>query len=189
MRLKSIIQNMYKINDINLSRPLLESIVAPEVNLALSDWIKNSGSKGVLIGGLAYSYYAKPRATMDVDILFLSNQEIPSYVHGFKKTREYAFLHKKTHVEIEVLEPSFLKISTGLVQKVIQTAVKSNNMNIASKSGLVALKLARGSRKDQGDIEGLIETRGVDITPFLPWLSEKQIQLFKEIDSEVKGNT
>ncbi len=140
-----------------------ERILVPEVNLALKDWIKNSSSSGVLIGGLAYSLYAKPRQTTDIDLIYISDSEIPKEVKGFKRVREHSFVHLKTHCEVEVLSPSFLKVPKELFQRVLETAKENESflgsgMKVASPEGIAALKLFRGSLKDFGDIEGLIES-------------------------------
>lgn len=185
MRLKSIIQRLNEPNDDNLSRPLLESIVAPEVTVALRNWIGSADIPGVLIGGLALSFYVKPRQTMDVDVLYVTDQEIPETIPRFKKVRPHTFQHNQTHVKVEVLSANFLKISEQLVKKVIETSVESNGMKIASKSGLVALKLQRGKLQDQADIVALIQTGGVDLTPFQDMLTPQQMQLYNRLLTEV----
>lgn len=150
-------RNIEKMNSINDgTRSLLESVVSNEIVLALQDWTDNNTIDCVLIGGLALSYYVKPRTTMDVDILFLSDNDISQNVFGFKRTREHAFQHNKTHVKVEVLSPEFLKISHELAQVVFDTSIMSDNIKIASISGIIALKLSRFSRQDQADIEALI---------------------------------
>lgn len=139
-----------------------ERILVPEVSFALNDWIKNSSSSGVLIGGLAYSLYAKPRQTTDIDLIYISESNIPNEVKGFKKVRDHSFLHLKTHCEVEVLSPSFLNVPHALFEKVIETSLENDflgkGMKVASPEGLSSLKLFRGSLKDFGDIEGLIES-------------------------------
>lgn len=144
-------------------RTLFESVVVPEITTALRDWSRaNPG--GVLIGGLALSYWAQPRYTMDIDVLFGSEQELPEQVSGFKKLRGHSFQHNKTHVEIEVLTPEFLKIPSELWDKVLQTSVERNGVRIASPTGIAALKLWRGSVKDLGDIESLLDNNEIDLT-------------------------
>ena len=184
MRLKSIIAEMYRTNS-DRSRPLLESIVVPEVTSALKDWIGSANVPGVLIGGLALSYYGKPRATMDVDIIYATDEQIPNHIIGFKKIRGHAFQHNKTHVEVEVLSPEYLNIPEGLVKEIIKTAEVSNGIKVASPSGLVALKLQRGDRRDQADIEQLLKTSDIDLKPFLPWLTKQQLHVFKSIKQDV----
>lgn len=181
MKLRVIAEAMYRNNDQELSRSLLESVVVPEITQAIGDWINAADIPGVLIGGLALSFYVKPRATMDIDIVYASDADIPENIRGFKRTRSHSFQHNRTHVEVEVLSPEFLGVPAGLVKQVIATAETSNGMRIASKSGLVALKLQRGKRQDQADIEQLIQSGGVDLAPFERWLTPKQIQLYQEI--------
>lgn len=177
MRIKEIIEKMQKIND--GTRSLMESIAVPEVQLALKDWIKND-STGVLIGGNAMSYHGKPRATMDVDILFLQNADIPLSVNGFKRTRDGAFQHNETHVEVEVVSSESINISRELADKVFETAMESDGVKVSSPSAIVALKLQRLKNNDIGDIVQMINTGKVDLSDFP--LSEKNMEDFKEIE-------
>lgn len=176
MRAKEVFEKLNRVNDGN--RTLFESIVAPEVLSALQDWIKNSG-KGILIGGNAMSYYGKPRATMDVDILFMNNEQVPSEVNGFKRIRPSAYQHTDTHVEIETVTPELVGISADLVRAVYETANEIDGYRVASPSGLIALKLQRLKNNDIGDIVQMINTGSVDLSPFP--LSEKNLEDFKEI--------
>jgi len=166
------------------SRSLYESIAVPEVIKALEDWKNATSVNPVLIGGLAASYYIKPRATADIDFLFLSEKEIPDNVEGFTRTRPHAFQHNETHVEIEVLTPQHINISVDLAIQVVKTAQTNDGIMIASPSGIVALKLQRLRRYDEGDIIALIETGKVDL---MGWeLSEMQLQKFEEIKNKMK---
>jgi len=165
----------------NGSRSLHESIPVKEVNQALLDWCKNS-SAGILIGGCAVDFYVRPRMTMDVDFLFLSSSDIPKTVLGFKRIRTGAFQHNKTHVEIEVMSPDSINISKKLVDKVIKTAIINSGVNVASPSGLVALKLKRLKRHDIGDIIDLYNTGKVDLNG---WdLTEEDIKNYEQILSK-----
>lgn len=183
MRLKYIIEGFNRDNK-DLSRPLLESIIVPEVTSALKKWIGLSDIPGILIGGLALSFYAKPRYTADIDVLFLSDRDIPDQIPGFKKIRSHSFQHNDTHVEVEVLSPSFLGLPEELVKKVTETAIESGGMKVASPSGLVALKLFRDSLKDDADIQDLLLTGKVDLQPFTPWLNQQQIERFENIQEK-----
>ena len=179
MRAKEIFEKLNRVND--GTRTLFESIAVPEVVEALRDWIQNA-RLGVLIGGNAMSYYGKPRATMDVDVLFLNSNDIPKEVSGFKRIRNGAFQHDKTHVEIEVITPVTVNISPDLVSVVNQTAIQVDGFKVASPSGIVALKLQRLKNNDIGDIVQMINTGQVDLSPFP--LSEKNIQDFNEIQEK-----
>jgi hypothetical protein len=175
-RMKEIMEKMNKIND--GTRSLMESIAIPEVVSALKDWIKNNDN-GVLIGGNAISYYGKPRATTDVDILFLHKDDIPATVIGFKRTRAGAFQHNSTHVEVEVVTPESINISQELANKVFETSISTDGAKVASPSGLVALKLQRLKNNDIGDIVQMIHTGNIDLSSFP--LSDKNLQDFNEI--------
>lgn len=185
MRLKEVIDNLNKSSNNDFSRPLLESIVAPEVQSALKKWIKNAKDSGVLIGGLALSFHGKPRQTMDVDVAYVTPNEIPGNVPGFKRIRQHSYMDLDTHVEIEVLDPQFMKVPPNLVKKVRDTAIISNGMKVASKSGVVAIKLGRAEREnnlqDQADIQHLIKTGNVDVSEFKDVLTSGQINLFNKI--------
>jgi hypothetical protein len=52
------------------SRTLVESIMANDVTAALEAWTKAVWADEVLVGGLAYSFYAKPQVTQEVDFCF-----------------------------------------------------------------------------------------------------------------------
>jgi len=178
----SELRNISKMRTHNLGdRTLFESIMSPEVLAALRDW-EAAGGNGVLIGGVGLSYYAKPRMTQDVDLIFLTPSEIPVEVPGFRRHRRGAFEHKRTGVEVEVLTPETINVSPVLIQQVIDNAVKSDGVRIASPSGIVALKLQRYRRQDQADIVALISTGKVDISQFD--LNPLQKQQYAELERE-----
>jgi len=147
------------------TRRLVESIMAPEVIRALAD-LKESYPKHkyVLIGGMAFSFYGKPRYTEDIDILI--SEEKPAFLLNFKNTRLHAYQHNSTHVEVEVLDADYLKISDDLVQKIFDTSIEEDGLLIASPSGIIALKLQRFNKYDQGDIEFLKNTFDIDLSIF-----------------------
>lgn len=157
-------------------RTLLESIPVPEVELALRDWIQNK-FECVLIGGCAVDYYIRPRSTSDIDVLFSS--DIPMTASNFKKTRQSAFQHNKTHVEVETVTPQHINVSPELSEKVFETANRIDGILVASPSALVALKLQRLKRNDIGDIIALNETGKVNLSDWP--ISEKNINDFNEI--------
>ena len=149
------------------TRGLFESILPPEVELAMRDWLSGTGGVGfVVIGGMALSYHARPRMTQDIDVLYRSESDVPGAVPGFTRTRPHAFQHAATHVEVEVLTTGFIRSRPGVVDAVFATASVVDGAAIASPSGLVALKLARHSMQDRADIVALIRTGRVDMVGF-----------------------
>jgi hypothetical protein len=174
------LRDLSKMNVINDgSRTLFESVAIPEVEAALKDWIRAGVTSGVLIGGIAVGYYARPRGTTDVDVLFMQPEDIPNDINGFKRTRPGAFQHKNTHVEVEVVTPGSINLSPELAQRVFDTAVLSDGVLVASPTGLVALKLQRMKRYDEGDIVALVETGKVDLTGWP--ITQAQAELFNTI--------
>jgi hypothetical protein len=137
-------------------RSLFESIIPNEVILALKDWKDYcTNDNYILIGGLALSYYIKPRYTEDIDLAFLSYDDIPSNVFKFRRNREHSFEHIKTGVEIELLTSKHLNRSNYFFEKVFENANKSDDIKIASPESLIALKLRRFSDIDKNDIKEL----------------------------------
>jgi hypothetical protein len=171
-----------------------DAALIPEVGLALVRWVQNKVHNkvpGVLIGGLAMSFYAPPRATQDVDLLFLSNADIPKEVPGFKQKRRGAFEENETQVEVETVTPVSVHIPQTCVEQVFRTAwVAPLGLRIASREGLIALKLygadnPKRALQDKADIQRLLE--GAPDTDMSTWhLSEKHQRLFEEIRSIVK---
>lgn len=139
--------------------------IIPEVQHALVEWIKATtpSKRGVLIGGLAMSFYAKPRTTDDVDLLFLEPSDIPEEVPGFKRYRAGAFQENATHVEVEVTTPySFENLPIAVVRKVLSTAVEFDGLKVASREGMIALKLCSAQVpkrrfKDMADVASLLD--------------------------------
>ena len=146
--------------------PLTQVALIPEVGHALNKWNAYShrhGLKCVLIGGLALSFYAKPRATEDVDILFLELSDVPDTVPGFKRHRTMAFQEDDTHVEIELVGHLTIDVPDALVKKVFATAVNHDGLKVASLEGMVALKLygaansTRRMHRDLADVVAMLE--------------------------------
>jgi hypothetical protein len=157
--------------NIDGKRTLTESAIDPAVLKALRDWTKANVKDCVLIGGLALSYHGKARYTEDGDFLFLSASDVPDTISGFKRTRPHCFRHNETHVEIEVLDPEFLKLDAGLAKKIFDTAIESDGVKVASREGLIVSKLGRFNRRDQADIEHLVELP--NSVSFVDWNLDK----------------
>jgi hypothetical protein len=182
------LRDIQKINTVHDGTRLLsESVVIPEVQQAIADWIKNAGTTtSVIIGGIALSYYVKPRATVDFDLLFLSDDDIPMFVEQFKRNRPGSFLHKKTNVEVEVVTPGKINMDNGLAKAIFDHSNLINNTRIASPSGLIASKLKRFSMQDKADIISLYKTQQIDLSkfPLTPHDIEKYNRLIAEHGSD-----
>jgi hypothetical protein len=133
--------------------------MVPELVLAITDWTRQV-SGCLLIGGLAFSFWEKPRQTQDIDLLVLHPVDIPDNVTGFKRVRPHAFLHNKTHVEVEVVEPSTVNMSLELAGWIISQSVVDTSLgtvvHVANPSGITASKLGRWSMRDKADVDELM---------------------------------
>jgi hypothetical protein len=174
------IDRMKKPNDGN--RTLFESIIHIEVIKALEDWVKLNVNNCVLINGIALSYYVTPRMTQDVDMLFLTKNDIPLSLKGFKKTRNGAFQHNKTHVEVEVIIPQSINLRVDLAEQIFKTAIKNDNIYVASPEGIIVSKLGRFSKQDQADIENILFSQKIDLSIFN--LTEEELEKFNKLKEE-----
>lgn len=162
------LRDLTKTRTINFgNRSLMQSVLYPEVVAALEQLRQNGWPPtGVLIGGIALSFHVKPRATQDIDLLFLTPDAIPDAMEGFRRHRSNAFEHLQTGVEVEVVSPATINIGMGLARAVFDAAVVTNGIRVASPSGLVALKLQRLHAIDEADIVQLTQTGLIDLAAF-----------------------
>jgi len=139
-------------------RLLIESVVVPEVNLAFKDWCNNIPSgKWMVIGGLVVSAYIKPRMTMDIDILFPSEGDLPSAVEGFKRNIDHSYQHNKTHVEVEAITPTHINLPKNVYDEVFAKSVVNDGIRMPSVNGLLTLKVMSGRANDVSDIVAILE--------------------------------
>jgi hypothetical protein len=177
---------MQKSND--GTRTLFESVMNDSLIQVLHDLI-NAEPNLVLIGGLAVSFYLKPRMTQYVDVLLQSDADIPRFIEHFKRTRKHTFQHNTTHTEMECVTPEFVGFPPDVVRQIIATARVVDGIKVASPSGLVASKLFRLSPYDVGDIIGLINFEPIDLSGF--GLPLEQIQRYTSLvaQAETQKNT
>ncbi len=107
------------------------------------------------------SYYVKPRMTEDINLLFLSEQDISMLVEGFERSQDRAFSHKATRVEVDLSTPASLGIPLESARKTHRTALVDKGVKIASPSALVTLKRHRLNSQDKADIATLSDTTAI----------------------------
>lgn len=167
-------------------RSLLESIIPNEVIQALRDWKDNYPKDNyVMIGGLALSYYNRPRYTENVDLIFLSDEEIPNSVYKFRRNRKHSFEHIKTGVEIETLSPIVINKDEEFFKYVFEDSIESDGIKIASPVSLIALKLSRFSDSDKSDIIFLYKyciENGINIDLDKYKLSDVELKKYEDLD-------
>lgn len=167
-------------------RSLFESVIPNEVIQALRDWKDNYKENNyIMIGGLAMSYYDRPRYTEDIDLIFLSYEDIPDSVYKFRKSRKHGFEHLKTGVEIETLQPETINKDRKFFDTIFNDSIESDGIRIASPVSLIALKLGRFIERDKNDIINLyrycIENNiEIDLSKYN--LSEKELKNYNDLD-------
>ena len=177
-------------------RSLYESVVPKEVLMTLDDWKENDGSKCVLIGGLALSYYEKPRYTEDMDLIFLTEEDIPDKVNKFKKYRQHGFEHIKTGVTVELITPSLINKNKSFFEEVFNNAILSDGIKVASPESLIASKLSKRdsdskSNSDKSDIINLYNycyENDIEINLSKYTLGEKELKRYDDIISNIDDN-
>jgi hypothetical protein len=146
------------------SATLLNSALVADVGSTLIRWASTTkGMHGVLIGRLALAFYSRPRMTTEIHMLFISHDDIPTTVDGFDKHSTSAFKDKSTNIEIELVSATTINIPPEVVAKVFETARNIEGMRVASREGLIVLKLygmltPKRKRGDTADIQTLLET-------------------------------
>lgn len=170
-------------------RSLYESIVPSEVLQTLDDWKNSYDGNYVLIGGVCLSFYLKPRYTEDIDLMFLTEEDIPKNVYKFRKNRPHSFEHIKTGVEVEMVTPELINGNTSLFKSVFDNSIISDGIRIASPESLIALKLGRFSDTDKMDIKNLYDyciENNIEIDLSKYELSQKELKNFELIDKSDK---
>ncbi len=135
--------------------------------------LDGAGVAYALVGGLAVSIYARPRATEDVDLL-VAEEDVPRCAHalaalGFQSlARPMSFLEGKVEIrrltklaggDFIVLDLLLAKADELKQILVMRVAVdlEGQKLWLAPVEGLKALKRLRGSPQDLADIAALEE--------------------------------
>ena len=126
-----------------------------------------------LAGGLAFSLYARPRATMDIDLViksddwekalsamkslgYLESASPMTFVGGQVKMRRLTRVEKGG---TDLMVVDFLLAKSGVVKKSLSERVarawEGKKIWLVSRKGLIQLKQLRSSKQDRLDIEEL----------------------------------
>src|SRR4051812_44214375 len=91
-------------------KPISQSIVSPEVTRALRVFALKMAASNMpwaVVGGLSVGVYARPRTTIDVNVVVSDEATIVSLetilAPEFKHHRPLAFEHRETGVEVEIV--------------------------------------------------------------------------------------
>jgi Uncharacterised nucleotidyltransferase len=148
--------------------------VALDLHAEFRGIVKALDAAGVayaLVGGLAVSIYAAPRATEDVDLL-LAREDLPRAVErlaslGFRPAgapmsvaagrldiQRVIKIDGSDLVPVDLIVPNDPALAALLVGRE-NVAWEDGHLSIVSLAGLRALKRLRGSAQDRADLEAL----------------------------------
>lgn len=122
---------------------------------------------GVLVGTLAYNFYAKPRLASCAELLLPTE---PTGVPPGFTLADDCIMHVATGVRIDLIVPIRHRLPLALVKQVVATAVNSGGFNLASREGLVALKLHRAHgderhrSQEMADVQSIIAIHDIDLS-------------------------
>lgn len=98
--------------------------LVPSVQIALDKWrcsptflrSKSIGDRGMLVGDLAMSFYAKPRFTHRVEVYYPKGSEIPGGVIGFTRHHKGVFQENTSKIEVRTYTPETLHIPESVTE-------------------------------------------------------------------------
>jgi hypothetical protein len=134
----------------------------------VSSALEAAGIPCAVVGGLAYSIYVEPRATEDLDLL-IRPEDWERCIDALRPLGWEALAAPMDFKSIRIrrltkflpdsaLVCDFLLADGALAEGVTHAhriVVKGTTLSIAPPRVIIALKQARMSEKDRGDIEGL----------------------------------
>ena len=164
---------------------------------------KDHKIKIVLMGGMAVSVYARPRATYDIDgIISIKKEQIKGFLNmlkeaGFKydKKKPVKFIQSlpfitlcyvKTYVDLFIAGNEFQENVLARAKK-----IRFNKMalNIISIEDLVLIKLQTGRERDLEDVRDMIsENKGkIDLGYLKKWAHSLNVHIFLEDELKSLG--
>jgi hypothetical protein len=117
--------------------------------------------------------------TQDLDFLFLDNAAVRDTVSGSDQIDPALLRPHGSGIEVTLVTPAAMCVPPQVADEVARTAIVSDGLQVASESGLVALKLFRLSYQDKADIVALIKTGRVGLSGFS--LPAEKMAAFREL--------
>lgn len=159
---------------------------------------KDHKTKIVLMGGMAVSVYARPRATYDIDgIISIKEEQIKGFLNmlkeaGFKydKKKPVKFIQNlpfitlcyakyKTYVDLFIAGNEFQE---NILTRAKKVRFNKMALNIISLEDLVIIKLQTGRERDLEDVRDMIsENKGkIDLRYLKKWAQALNVHIFLE---------
>ena len=124
--------------------------------------LEEAGVDFAVCGGLAVAVHARPRATLDIDLLLprdqLEGARDVALRLGYRDSMEMQGLSKPDPETGDLLSLDLLLVTPGLTsiwQSRERVAWEYGSLPVVSRSGLVQMKRLRGSGLDLDDIRAL----------------------------------
>ena len=157
----------------------------------------------VLMGGIATSFYARPRATYDIDgIIYVERDKLDKFLpavgkKGFQYNRTnpvrliqnlpfLTLFHKrdKLYVDLYIAENEFQK---RIIERAKKIKLGSVRVDIVSLEDLILLKLLTGRERDVDDVRNIIceNFRMLDCEYLKKWAKRLGVKTF--LDDEIKS--
>ncbi len=165
--------------------------------LALIEFLKRNKVKYVLTGAFAIGYYARPRATRDIDLVIRVGEDFEEVIGDFslpvlRNGNKYIVDSKPFYFELWVAlsDHDRESVRRGLRRKVV-LAGREVFVYLISSENLIISKLLRYSRQDQADIISLLESVDVDLKYIRSWviLNRAVLRRWEWIYKEYKRGT
>ena len=159
---------------------------------------KTHKTKIVLMGGMAVSVYARPRATYDIDgIISIKEEQIEDFLRALKKSgfiydkkEPVKFIQKlpfitlcyakyKTYVDLFIARNEFQK---NILSRAKKVRFNKASLNIISPEDLILIKLQTGRARDVEDVRDMIlENREkIDFRYLKEWARALNVYVFLE---------
>ncbi len=157
----------------------------------------------VLMGGIAVSFYSRPRATYDIDgIVYIRENDIGEFLdtldeEGFKYNKKTPintihnlpfltlFYRKdKIYVDLFLAKNEFQK---GIIERAKRIKFGKMMIDIISPEDLVLLKLQAGRERDTEDVRNIIyeNFKTLDFKYLKKWAKRLGVKIF--LDDEIKS--
>jgi len=136
-------------------------------------WLEDHDISYMVFGGVANSFYGRPRQTFDIDIKISLNldEELSRFLHDIKKIgtiipeNPFQFIKETMVCPVEVHDTKIDFVIAGLpfekeaVQRSIRQEIFGISMKVCQVEDLIIQKAISTRDKDWEDIEGIISTQ------------------------------
>lgn len=172
--------------------------------LGLCSLMEEKGVDYVLIGGLAMSVWAEPRATVDIDFLVLVDEkETQTFLKILEESEKFLFINKEIIlfknikllravldvvpeivVDFILSDNQFKRLA---VSRKIRLNLKDRLINVVSPEDLIIIKMLSQRDQDIIDIEKIIEyQKEIDHKYIKDWIAQLKIKLPQNIKKRLR---